>query len=111
VRQTRALGAGVWMLRGVVRTELQGPGFTSGPAATSGIGLRLVEAGSGRVLAQTPYLNVTRDWTPLEARAVVSPAAQLVRIEVVRPASPESALRMTGTAWLDDVTLVREASK
>ncbi len=111
ISQTKVLPAGKWHLRAMLRTDLKGPGYQSGPAATAGVGMRVVDSASGRVLAMTSTLNVTRDWTPVDARFTIGPHAQLVRIEVVRPASPLSTLGMTGTAWADDVKLFAEAAR
>jgi len=54
-------------------------------------------------------VNVSHDWAPIEAMVVITPPhARLVRIEVIRPAFSDLALRMIGTVWVDDVTLLRK---
>lgn len=104
--QIRALAGGEWMLRGFVRTDLHGA-----VAQSSGIGLRAVDAETGRVVAETPRLNGSHDWTAVEARIDVGNAPRALRIQVVRPPTPPSELTMTGSVWIDDVTLMPEAAR
>jgi len=114
VSQTRALAPGVWSLRAMVRTEFQNsratsPGYGNDLRTSPGIGLRIVDVESGNLLANTPRVNVSHDWAPIEAMVVITPPhARLVRIEVIRPAFSDLALRMIGTVWVDDVTLLRK---
>jgi hypothetical protein len=106
VAQTRALPGGAWLLRAMLRAELTNKaGGVDGMTSAPGVGLRVVDAEDGKTLGVTSLLNATHDWMPVEARVTVGPRARPVRIEIVRPATPESALTMTGTAWIDNVTL------
>jgi hypothetical protein len=101
--EVRALTGGHWILRGFIRTDLHGA-----VAPSSGIGLRAVDFETGRVVAETPRLNGSHDWTAIEARVDAGTTPSALRIQVMRPATPPSELTMTGSAWIDDVTLLPE---
>lgn len=104
--EVRALAGGRWILRGFVRTDLHGA-----IAPSSGIGLRAVDADTGRVVAETPRLNGSHDWTAIETRIDAGKTPRALRIQVVRPQTPPSELTMTGSAWIDDVTLMPEGAR
>ncbi len=117
VSQERPLAPGTWQLRAMLRTDLKNA-YVSGsaggvdPEAMAGIGLRAVDAATGKILGSTPRLSVSRDWTPESARFTLTGShARLVRIEVVRPAKSDLALSMSGSAWVDDVSLTPEATR
>lgn len=99
--EVRALGGGHWILRGFIRTDLHGAA-----AQPSGIGLRATDADTGRVMAETPRVNGSHDWTAVETRIDAGSTPRALRIQVVRPATPPSEVTMTGTVWIDDVTLM-----
>ena len=103
VSQTRAVAPGNWQLRAMLRTDLKG--------SPAGVGLRILDGVSGKVLAETPRVNLTHDWMPVELMLEIRPQARPIRIEIVRPAAGPAELALTGTAWIDDVRLVREPSK
>lgn len=110
VIQTRALPPGVWRLRAMMRSELKSQDAQAGGSPAPGPALRIVDRDQGRVLGETnrretPGLDASHDWMPVEATAAVGPAATLVQLEIVRPATPDSAFSMAGTVWVDDVTL------
>ncbi len=108
--EVRALPGGRWVLRAMVRTDLKKTA-TEARIPGQGIGLRIVDAENGRVLAETARVNMTHDWMPIEATVDAGSHARLVRIEIVRPQSQPSELTMAGTAWVDDVSLTMGAGK
>jgi hypothetical protein len=110
VSEMRVLPGGRWVLRAMVRTDLKD---TSGEAGVGGqgIGFRVVDAENGRVLAETAMVSVIHDWTPVEATLDAGSHARLVRIEIVRPLSRPSEYTMSGTAWVDDVSITMGAGK
>lgn len=110
VSQTRVLPGGTWKLRAMLKTELKLTAHLSG-SPEAGIGLRIVDADTSRVLAETILVNFSQDWTPIETRFDAGPSPRAVRIEMVRPTQPAIELTMAGTAWLDDVTLTAEAAR
>jgi hypothetical protein len=104
--EVRALAGGHWILRGFIRTDLHGA-----VAQSSGIGLRAVDLVTGRVVAETPRVNGSHDWTAIEARIDAGSTPRALRIQVLRPATPPSELTMRGSAWIDDVTLLPEGAR
>ena len=79
---------------------------TDGISTDQGIGVCLSDAEiSPRVHAETEYFTGTKSWTELRARFAVSPATNLLRIALCRHRSQKFDNKLSGTAWLDDVSL------
>jgi len=100
VSQTRVLASGNWLLRAMIRTDLKG--------TTGGVGLRILDEENGRVLAETGKVGLVHEWTPVEASLNGGLHARPIRIVIARPASVPSETTMTGTAWVDDVTITAD---
>ena len=110
VSQVRVLPGGRWVLRAMVRTDLKDTA-TEAQIPGQGIGVRIVDAENGHVIAETARVNRIHDWTQIETTVDAGPHARAVRIEIVRPRSAPSEFTMAGTAWVDDVSLTMEAGK
>ena len=74
--------------------------------SSSGPQLRVVEMGCGDCVARTsdPTLGNT-SWHPIEVAFMTQPQTQAVRVSFWRPQDQTSNRDITGTVWLDDVTL------
>jgi hypothetical protein len=72
----------------------------------SGPRLRVVEMGCGDCVARTsePTLGTT-PWHPIDVEFMTQPQTQAVRISFWRPQNQPYPRDITGTVWLDDVTL------
>lgn len=106
VYETRTLSGGGWTLRATVRTNLKGTALPE-----HGVGLFVADAESGRLLAVTKRSGGKSDWTWVEAKFEAGNQPRAVRIGVLRPQTPPSELTMTGSAWIDDVTLMPEKAR
>jgi tetratricopeptide (TPR) repeat protein len=72
----------------------------------SGPRLRVVEMGCGDCGARTSEPTVgTTPWHPLNVEFTTQPQTQAVRISFWRPQNQPYPSDITGTVWLDDVTL------
>ena len=72
----------------------------------SGPRLRVVEMGCGNCAARTSDPTVgTTSWHPIEVAFMTQPQTQAVRISFWRPQDQAYSRDITGTVWLDDVTL------
>jgi hypothetical protein len=66
----------------------------------------VVEMGCGDCVAQTSDPTVgTTPWHPVEVAFMTQPQTQAVRISFWRPQDQSYARDITGTVWLNDVTL------
>ncbi len=75
-------------------------------SSDSGPRLRVVEMGCGGCVAQTSDPTVgTTPWHPVEVAFMTQPQTQAVRISFWRPQDQSYARDITGTVWLNDVTL------
>jgi tetratricopeptide (TPR) repeat protein len=72
----------------------------------SGPRLRVVEMGCGDCAARTSDPTVgTTSWHPIDVAFMTQPQTQAVRISFWRPQDQTYSPDITGTVWLDDVTL------
>ncbi len=73
-----------------------------------GIGFRIFDAeGSSRVDLRTEQVAGTTDWKRIEQIVRVPHETRLLTVQVVRPASLKFDSLISGTAWIDDVSLAR----
>ena len=79
---------------------------TSELTTDQGIGFRLADP-SGHMSLETMRLIGTHDWMPLDLDFTLSGAVRLLRIEVVRQPSLKFDNKISGTAWIDNISLVR----
>jgi hypothetical protein len=103
VSQAAVVSPGRYRLRARVRTE--------SITTDQGIGLRVVDPEApGRLSLRVGNLTGTRDWEKLEATLAIPAQTRLVEVQVVREPSLKFDNKIGGTAWLDEVELVREGS-
>jgi len=71
-----------------------------------GISFRIFdpEAG-GRLDVKTEQMNGTNDWTKVEQSFCVPRPTKLVEVQAIRPASWKFDNKISGTAWIDSVSL------
>jgi hypothetical protein len=79
---------------------------TSELTTDQGIGFRLVDS-SGQMNLQTARVIGTHDWTPIHLDFTLSGAVRLLRLEVVRQPSWKFDNKISGKAWIDNVSLIR----
>jgi len=79
---------------------------TSELTTDQGIGFRLVDS-SGQMNLQTARVTGTHDWTPIHLDFMLSGAVRLLRLEVVRQPSWKFDNKISGKAWIDNVSLIR----
>jgi len=96
--QNVLLKPGTWQMKAVMKTaELTGD---------QGIVLRVVDAEDVvRLDVATSSFERTQDWTAISKTFQVGPQTHLARLEIMRPPGRETGIRLTGTVWLDGVTL------
>lgn len=90
------------------RTHYQLQGYVRSDAVTSSSGLRLrvAEMGCQDCPVQTSAATVgTTPWHLVEVEFVTQPQTQAVRISLWRPQDQQFSRDITGTVWLDDLTL------
>ncbi len=63
-----------------------------------------------RAQAESDALTGTHDWTEIRKTLTIPPATRLLRIGLCRHPSQKFDNKIAGTAWLDDVSLVRSGS-
>jgi len=79
---------------------------TEGVTTSSAIRLELEETHFGDALQATPNLSGTQPWAPSEAEFTTGADTQLVRLVLRRRPSPKLDNKISGTIWMDDVSLV-----
>jgi tetratricopeptide (TPR) repeat protein len=79
---------------------------TSELTTDQGIGFRLVDS-SGQMNLRTARVNGIHDWTPVDLDFTLSGAVRLLRLEVVRQPSLKFDNKISGTVWIDNVSLIR----
>ncbi len=74
--------------------------------SSSGPQLRVDEMGCADCVARTSDPTVgTTAWHPIDVEFMTQPQTQAVRVSFWRPKEQASSRDITGTVWLDDVTL------
>jgi tetratricopeptide (TPR) repeat protein len=79
-----------------------------------GVGFRIQlfnQVPTGDPFVNTRTLNGTNAWTLLDAAVVTGPDVHQVEVCVSRERDLETDVRISGTAWLDDVNLVPESAE
>jgi hypothetical protein len=79
---------------------------TSELTTDQGIGFHLADS-SGQLNLETITMSGTHDWTPVDLDFTLSGPVRLLRIEIVRKRSWKFDNKISGKAWIDDVSLVR----
>jgi len=79
---------------------------TEGVTTSSAIRLEIEERRSGYVTQATPNLVGTQPWAPSEAEFTTDADTQLVRVVLRRRPSQKLDNKISGTIWVDDVSLV-----
>jgi len=112
VSETRSLPAGSpksrWKLRAMLRTEIKASELGG---LVSGVGIRVVDPENGNILGRSAMVKASQEWTRVEVTLDAAPRARPVRIEILHPTTEPTEYSMTGTAWVDDVTLTAEAAR
>lgn len=71
----------------------------------SGIRFELVDLSDGQISLQTPDLTGTHPWTLMRADAMTGPNTHFVEVELRRLPSQLFDSKLSGTVWVDDVSL------
>ena len=99
VRPATTYGFSGWMKTKNITTEF-------------GVGFRLhLEGASGGSIVDTKQLYGTNAFTRIDQTLTTGPDTRRVEICVIREASDKPGLRISGTAWVDDVNLVPEPAE
>jgi hypothetical protein len=73
-----------------------------------GLSFHVFDPASGRRLdVRTEQVNGTNDWTKLEQSFCVGRQTKLIEVQVVRLASWKFDNKISGTAWIDSVSLTK----
>jgi hypothetical protein len=89
---------GMWTLSAAIRTE--------DLSTDRGVEMRIYDvANVSRLDVRTPALNGTNDWTTVRRTFTISPATNVVRVEVMREPSIKFDNKIAGKAWIDSVAL------
>jgi len=96
--QNVLLTPGIWQIKAAMKTaELTGD---------QGVVVRVVDAEDiPRLDVATNSFAHTQEWTSISKIFQVGPQTHLARVEIMRPPGRETGIRLTGTVWLDGVTL------
>ncbi|MEZ5353436.1 MAG: hypothetical protein R2762_12435 [Bryobacteraceae bacterium] len=97
IGQRAVLPKGKYRLKAQLRTE--------GVTTDEGVGVRARGGSAARVLASTPRLTGTRDWTEVSAEFEVTAPDNLIRVEIFRDRSRRLVNQIEGIAWVDHVQL------
>jgi tetratricopeptide (TPR) repeat protein len=80
---------------------------TSQLTTDQGVGFRLMDS-SGGLNVQTMRVNGTKDWMPIDLDFVLSGPTRLLRVAVIRQSSWKFDNKVSGTVWIDDVSIVKQ---
>ena len=73
-----------------------------------GLAFHIFDPGAARRLdVQTPQVTGTNGWTRLEQSFCVAATTKLIEVQAIRLASWKFDNKITGTAWIDSVSLVK----
>lgn len=98
--QTACLRPGNYRFRAFVRTQ--------GLSTDQGVYFRIFDPDHpGQLDIRTARLSGTNDWTPLEATFSAGSQTPQVRVQLRRDESMKIDSRISGSAWIDAVTLSR----
>jgi tetratricopeptide (TPR) repeat protein len=79
---------------------------TEGLMTSSGVKLEVDETHFGDPLQATPDLPATEPWTPSVTEFTTGPDMHLIRLVLRRSLSQKLDNKISGTVWMDDVSLV-----
>ena len=80
---------------------------TEGITTDQGVGFQILAAdGSSGLNVRTEPLLGTKEWTLLERNFIVPPRTRLLEIRAFRRQSRKFDSKISGTVWIDDVSLV-----
>ena len=100
ISQMAVVKPGGYLFSAQVRTE--------GITTDQGVGFRISDAeSSARLDIRLENLVGTSGWTKVEERFLVPHQTRLIQIQVVRQSSWKFDNKISGTAWIDGVSLVR----
>jgi hypothetical protein len=100
VSQTAFVTTGVYRFEAFVRAQ--------GITTDQGIYFRVFDAEDSRRLdVRTGQVIGTTEWKPIEQIVRVRPETRLLTVQVVRQESMKFDSNISGTAWLDDVSLTK----
>jgi hypothetical protein len=98
VAQQAIVSPGLWKLQAWIRTQ--------GASSDQGVGLRIFEAHpTPRWQVWTANVSGDSGWKLLATTLTVPPAVRLVQVEIVRRPSHKLDNKISGTAWIDGVSL------
>lgn len=80
---------------------------TSQLTTDQGVGFRILDS-SGGLNLQTIRVSGSKDWIPIDLDFVLSGPTRLLRVAAVRPSSSKFDNKVSGTVWIDDVSIVRQ---
>jgi tetratricopeptide (TPR) repeat protein len=100
VRQTVFAPPGVYRIEARLRTE--------GITTDQGVALRVHDAEySARSRGQTAAVVGTTDWVTIWRDITIAPPTRLLSVEIIRDPSDRFDSAIGGTAWIDDVRIIR----
>jgi tetratricopeptide (TPR) repeat protein len=91
--------------------QLTGWVKTNGLTTDHGIGFRVhsyTDKAEVSVVASTQRVYGTNSWTPVDLTYITGPNVKTALVCVYRERDLDSDVRISGTAWVDDVNLVRK---
>jgi tetratricopeptide (TPR) repeat protein len=96
--ETVLLTPGKWQIKAAMKT--------AGLTGEQGIVVRVVDAEDvARLDAASNTFARTQEWTSIGCTFEVGPKTHLARVEIMRPPGRETGIRLTGTVWLDNLSL------
>ena len=98
--QTVILKPGTWQIRAAMRTL--------GLAGDEGVVIRLVDSEDpSRFDISTATFTHTQEWTTILKTFLVGPHTHVAQVQIVRPQGMDAELHLTGTLWIDAVSLIQ----
>lgn len=98
VHELAPVQPGQWILSGYIRTDQL--------TTDQGVSLHAIDIRNGPALdAWSQEVTGTQPWTKVEVRFTVRPETDVIRVDLVRRQSLHFDNQISGTAWLDAVTL------
>lgn len=100
VSETTFLMPGIYRFQAFVRAH--------GITTDQGVAFHIFDAEDSRRLdVRTDQVVGTTEWKPIEQTVRVSPETKLLTVQVVRQKSLKFDSQIAGTAWIDDVSLIK----
>ncbi len=96
--ETVLLTPGKWQIKAAMKT--------AGLTGEQGVVVRVVDAKDiARLDTATNTFAHTQEWTSIGCSLEVGANTHLARVEIIRPPGRETGIRLTGTVWLDALSL------